>query len=427
MWKRSEAEMVLLVAITGFLVACGSSGGGLLLPEGQGADSGLTSIDIGLPDRSGLKDQVADIEVKMDGYRLVVAGSGAGCTNIDQVKPYATKAIAASLKQGCDYQLTLSLGNLGSGADAGQGTAAKVSYEKDIKPLVAANCATSGCHNGTSSLSDHSTFAGLKGVGAAAVGHVKAGTMPKGKSLTEAEKKLFADWQAGGFLEETSATSTDSSQAAAGSLKATYYKNVTPQVVAKSKIAGQASIKIKLNLSLQPDGEAIGLVAGSSEPGTVPNPQTQPEPEETAPQLPAERNPSLQGVAGSTTLAKEFKGDYMLVDFSQINCGPCKKAAQDMNSKAQLQAYFTSGKCSHATVVLGNDLAGWHRFIGGADTFTGKHSFTESSGRGLQTAQTFLGPNIGTPTFILIDKQGKTMGSPSAGSIPVNLLEQYCK
>ena len=218
MWKHSEVKTALLLATTCCLVACGPSGGSLLLPVGSeaGADSGLTSIDIGLPDRSSLKDQVADIETKMDGYRLVVASSGTGCTNIDEVKPYATKTIAASLKQGCDYKLTLSLGNLG--ASAGSGAVARVSYEKDMKPLVVANCATSGCHNGSNSLSDLRTFAGLQRVGTSAVGHVRAGTMPKGGSLTAAEKKLFADWQKDGFLEKAPAAS---SQAASGSLRAT--------------------------------------------------------------------------------------------------------------------------------------------------------------------------------------------------------------
>src|SRR5690606_35205105 len=176
MWTFSGLRTTLMLLGVSAVVACGTAEDGVLINIGGGggaaSDSSLTSIDIGLPDRTGLKTQVADIETKMNGYRLQVTSTGAGCTTIDGVKPYATKPIATSLKQGCDHSLTLSLGNMSAGdtqTESPPPTDNKVTYEKDIKPLVDANCATSGCHNGSSALSDQRSFAGLKAVASGAV------------------------------------------------------------------------------------------------------------------------------------------------------------------------------------------------------------------------------------------------------------------
>jgi len=79
----------------------------------------------------------------------------------------------------------------------------KVTYTKNIKTIIDGNCLT--CHgaeveNGASK--SLTTYAEVKDASAGVIGKVADGTMPAGGgSLTDAQKKAFADWKKDGLLE----------------------------------------------------------------------------------------------------------------------------------------------------------------------------------------------------------------------------------
>ncbi len=261
--------VVKAVAIVALLQACSTAPGTVGLPgDGGGSASEVTSVSIGLPDRTVLKDQVADIESKMNTYQLIVTPVDAACLNateVNQIDAYsASPTLTAALVQGCDYDVTLALGNRGGApattvvppppTAASPAFPTKPSYEGNIKGLIEKNC--TGCHKVTPQAPDLSTYA-----------------------LASA----FAAWGKGGFLEldapppavtadATPASVTPPTTVAAAAttpatvadptkLQATYYKNAQALRIKKEDIAGQAAIRVKLPLQLQPDGAAIGLGA----------------------------------------------------------------------------------------------------------------------------------------------------------------------
>ncbi len=79
----------------------------------------------------------------------------------------------------------------------------KITYTKNIKTIIDGNCL--GCHgtdvqNGASkSLTNYTE---VKAASAGVTGKVADGSMPAGGgSLTDDQKKAFADWKKDGFLE----------------------------------------------------------------------------------------------------------------------------------------------------------------------------------------------------------------------------------
>ena len=78
------------------------------------------------------------------------------------------------------------------------GESAPVTYSKTIAPMVAANCATSDCHGGSSPALGVGldTYAGLKLYAVPSNKAIQDGSMPTGggKLLTTADKKNFQDW-----------------------------------------------------------------------------------------------------------------------------------------------------------------------------------------------------------------------------------------
>lgn len=429
-------------SLTGMILAvagCGSSGridGG-----GGGSGSELTAINIALPDRNNLKNQVADIETKMNGYHFVVTpvdGACAGATKVDELADYKNAAtLGASLKQGCDYDVVLSLGNKAAGGGQVQPPPpqnAAPSYEGKIKSIIDSKCIS--CHPG-SRTSDLRTFAGAKQFGADSARRVASGGMPMGSTMSQADKDAFKAWADAGFPEKDQQATTPSQPpiAPAGKLTAVYYKNNTLLRIRKEDIAGKAEYKVTLPLQLQEGGRTIGLGSANANPNTGGGQQVQPQPSQPQqPQPPAQPPVNLSGekdfdvkdAAGqSAKISKHFKGQYMLIDFSASNCGYCRQRAGEMNRDTNLQKLLSGEKCSHATVVPANDLEAWFDATGGDSVFTSKHAYAANTGNLGRLAKAFGINFIGTPTFLLIDAQGKVLADDNA--VPTAAIEQYCK
>lgn len=70
-------------------------------------------------------------------------------------------------------------------------------YEADIKSIVDSNCAISGCHNGSGSIPDFSTYDELFDNRLAVKSRTGAKTMPPASSdkiLTDAQIQMIACW-----------------------------------------------------------------------------------------------------------------------------------------------------------------------------------------------------------------------------------------
>ncbi len=70
-------------------------------------------------------------------------------------------------------------------------------YDADIKSIIDSNCATSGCHNGSASIPDFTTYDGVFGSRNSVKSRTSARTMPpasSGKSLTDAQIQMIACW-----------------------------------------------------------------------------------------------------------------------------------------------------------------------------------------------------------------------------------------
>jgi uncharacterized membrane protein len=91
-------------------------------------------------------------------------------------------------------------------APATSTTAAKSTYNADVKSIMNAKCATSGCHAASAQFPDLSTYSATKsnitivlermnrGVGT-------SGFMPDGGSKTQADIDKITKWQTDGLLE----------------------------------------------------------------------------------------------------------------------------------------------------------------------------------------------------------------------------------
>jgi hypothetical protein len=92
-----------------------------------------------------------------------------------------------------------SVSEAGAGIDgAGGTTTTVVTYSKTIAPMMAASCAVSGCHSGSSPALGVGldSYANVKSNLSLANGAIQDGSMPisPGAALTAADKKNFQDW-----------------------------------------------------------------------------------------------------------------------------------------------------------------------------------------------------------------------------------------
>lgn len=332
---KSRMEMsgiVTAVAVLGatlFLQSCGGRAGSAIGPTQAGANaesSSLTDLDVQLPDRTGLKAKVPDIETKMNGYHLTVQASGcSNGKNVSQVGDYKnSEKINASLVQGCDHVISIALGNKDAGGVA---------------------------------------------------------------------------------------------------LKAVYFKSIGASIK-KEAIVGQTSINVPLGVDLTDEGKAIGLGSTTSpQPIVSPIPNVSPQPNptntpivNTEAQLAAEKDASLKYSAGKTSkLSAEFKGKYLVLDFSSIGCPPCVAMAERFNQDTAKQKMFDGTVCSHATLIPGGDISGWSSRFG--NTPVGQHSWAVDGGSTNYAANKLNSPITATPTVLVIDRSGKVVAR-AVGSYP---------
>lgn len=225
--------------------------------------SDTTEITIGLPDRGGLKDKVQDIETKMNAFRLVVtpvdATACVDATKIDEIGDYGTNAkLGAVLKQGCDYDLTLELGQKAKPQDPPPPT--PVTYLADVKPVLDRACIQ--CHKSGARIGYLGDYASAKAMAAGIIDRaVTKANMPEAAPLPGADQELLKKWAAAGFLEKAPETTTPGSGGTVDQAKlaAIYYANVTALRIAKGEIQGKTEYKAKIVLDLTQAGKDLGL------------------------------------------------------------------------------------------------------------------------------------------------------------------------
>lgn len=85
---------------------------------GGGAISNSTAVNVGLPDRNTLRQDVSNIDQLMNGYLLKITPAAQDCaspTQLNELGDYASSvSVNAKLMRGCDYDVSLSLGQKNS-------------------------------------------------------------------------------------------------------------------------------------------------------------------------------------------------------------------------------------------------------------------------------------------------------------------------
>ncbi len=76
-----------------------------------------------------------------------------------------------------------------------------ISYNTSVKSIIANSCATTGCHDGSSSQTNFTIFSNVQGKAADIKSRTQSGNMPKDGSLTQAEKDAIACWVEDGALD----------------------------------------------------------------------------------------------------------------------------------------------------------------------------------------------------------------------------------
>ncbi|MCF6351603.1 MAG: hypothetical protein L3J06_01195 [Cyclobacteriaceae bacterium] len=76
-----------------------------------------------------------------------------------------------------------------------------ISYNTSVKSIIANSCATTGCHDGSSSQTNFTIFSSVQGKATDIKSRTQSGNMPKDSSLTQAEKDAIACWVEDGALD----------------------------------------------------------------------------------------------------------------------------------------------------------------------------------------------------------------------------------
>jgi hypothetical protein len=119
-----------------------------------------------------------------------------------------------------------------------------------------------------------------------------------------------------------------------------------------------------------------------------------------------------------------FTTEYMIIDFSQVGCGPCVSHAQEISNDATFKKMTDgSGKCKSMILVSESQIGGWESVVG-ASTFAGKSSFGYSGGLN-GFSQLFGIPRItSTPTVIMVDRQGKVVSNNARSTSSIQSMCQ---
>ncbi len=285
-----------------------------------GSRASLTSIDINMPRATDLQARHQEIDALIRGqafgYHLQVTPIDLACpgaTQINQVGIFeATTRLASTIRQGCDYNVTLELGSLGNG---GRG------------------------------------------------------------------------------------------------LDRIFFRNEPALRVNKGDIAGRASLQAAISLKDLASNQSLDVIPNGnpSDPGS-----SQP----NVPAFPPEKDAEVIDASGSRVLLSSvFKGEYLLLDFSQPGCGACVSMAKELSGDEAFHQAFGVGdaKCSHATVVPASQKSSWLGIFP-VSGMIGSHSIFPEGGFSVVAEK--LGRRItATPTFLLVDRAGNVIDS-AAGNLP---------
>ena len=124
-------------------------------------------------------------------------------------------------------------------------------------------------------------------------------------------------------------------------------------------------------------------------------------------------------------MAEHFVTQYLVVDFSQLACGACREASEQMNSNQDFQSLFQSKKCNMITLVPEGQVRRWVNWIGGATSFVGQHSYSVTGSLTNVAEQAFNYKLPETPSFIIIDRQGQILAKPVW--LPGSDAEEFCQ
>jgi hypothetical protein len=100
----------------------------------------------------------------------------------------------------------------------------EVTYEDDIKQVIAKSCTTGVCHP------NYKTYTVVKTNGKAIVSSIIADNMPPVRKLTTVEKKLFTDWQSNGYAEKAAPVTVPQTTADDDTAETTEKPDTSPTV-----------------------------------------------------------------------------------------------------------------------------------------------------------------------------------------------------
>jgi thioredoxin-related protein len=186
------------------------------------------------------------------------------------------------------------------------------------------------------------------------------------------------------------------------------FRNDPPLAIKRSDIQGkptfQANIVLKVVTNQQQDQQNVP----------------------SRPAFPAEKDSEFLDAQGNTVrLSEIFRGEYLLLDFSQPGCSACISMAEELTTDQEFMRAFAleGSKCSMATVVPQSQRSGWLSMFSATDMI-GRHSVFPAGGFS-EVAGKFGERITATPTFLLIDRSGNVVGK-SAGGLPDN-ARQLCR
>lgn len=191
-----------------------------------------------------------------------------------------------------------------------------------------------------------------------------------------------------------------------------FFRNDPALSIGKNDIAGRPSLNVSLALrDVSASAPQVNVLPPG--PGVVPQ----------RPSLPPEKDVEVVDATGARVmLSTIFKGEYLLLDFSQPGCGACVSMARELASDEDFQWAFgaADAKCSHATVVPSGQRGSWLGMFP-ASGRVGSHSIFPEGG--FSAVASKFGQSIrATPTFLLIDRNGNVIDS-DAGNLPAKTFQ----
>lgn len=166
--------------------------------------NGCTSqIEVAVPNESGLViDEVVTTNAGcgsgQGSLQMVVSGGEEPYTyTIDNGNPQSSNIFPGLLND--EYELT-AIDATGCEITQTVQVLTGVSYENSIKTIIESNCAISGCHNGSVS-PDLRTFGSIQSNASRIKARTANRSMPRGRTLTQAQIDLIACWVDDGALD----------------------------------------------------------------------------------------------------------------------------------------------------------------------------------------------------------------------------------